>query len=105
MRVDFYGIYRPVAGGKTIEFEITRGATVRDLLNTIVTRFPLLRDELLDPRGQLHLWIPLYLNGRNPRLLSSGIDTILQPNDVLSIFSPLASGRLNVEDIKQAGAA
>ncbi len=105
MRVDFYGIYRPMAGGKTIEFEIARDATVRDLLNAIVTRFPPLHDELLDPRGQLHPWIPLYLNGRNPRLLSSGIDTILQSNDVLSIFSPLASGRLNVEDIKQADAA
>jgi hypothetical protein len=34
--------------------------------------------------------------------LSSGVDSILQLDDVLSIFTPLASGRLNVEDIKRA---
>jgi hypothetical protein len=34
--------------------------------------------------------------------LSNGVDSVLQPDDVLSIFTPLASGRLNVEDIKRA---
>ena len=45
MRVDFYGIYRPLAGGKTLEFELEHGATLRVLLSAIVTRFPTLRDE------------------------------------------------------------
>jgi sulfur-carrier protein len=102
MKVHFFAAYRQIVGGKTAEFEIKHGATVRDLLEAIVTRFPPLRAELLDPQGQPYPWIPLYLNGRNPRLLGSGVDSILQPDDVLSIFTPLASGRLNVEDIKRA---
>ena len=102
MRVDFFAAYRQIVGGKTVEFEIKHDTTVRDLLEAIVTRFPPLRDELLDPQGQLYPWIPLSLNGRNPRLLSKGLDSILQPDDVLSIFTPLASGRLNVDVIKQA---
>jgi sulfur-carrier protein len=101
VRVDFYGIYRPIAGSKTIEFELERGATIRDLLEAVVSRFPALRDELLDLQGQLYPWIPLTLNGRNPRLLGSGVDSVLQPGDVLSIFSPIASGKINVEDIKK----
>jgi sulfur-carrier protein len=105
MKVNFYATYRQIVGGKTVEFEIKHDTTVRDLLEAIVTRFPPLRDELLDPQGQLYPWIPLALNGRNPRLLRSGVDSILQPDDVLSIFTPLASGRLNVEDIKRAAAA
>jgi molybdopterin synthase sulfur carrier subunit len=101
MRVDFFARYRQIAGAKTVEFEITPTTTVRDLLEAIVTRFPPLRDELLDAKGQLYPWIPLTLNGRNPRLLSNGVDSVLQPDDVLSIFTPLASGKINVEDIKR----
>ncbi len=105
MRVDFYGIYRPMVGGKSIEFEIEPGATIRSLLSAIMARFPALREEWFDAQGNLHPYLPLYVNGRNPRLLSSGVDTVLQADDVLSVFSPIASGRLNVEDIKQATAA
>ncbi len=101
MKVNFFAAYREIAGGKTVEFEIEHNATVRNLLEAVVTRFPPLRGELLDPQGQLYPWIPLYVNGRNPRLLEHGVDSILQPDDVLSIFTPLASGRLNVEDIKR----
>ncbi len=102
MKVNFFAAYREIVGSKTVEFEIEHDTTVRDLLEAIVTHFPPLRDELFDLQGQLYPWIPLALNGRNPRLLSNGVDSVLQPDDVLSIFTPLASGRLNVEDIKRA---
>ena len=98
MRVDFYGIYRPIVGGKTIEFELKCGVTIRALLDAVVTRFPVLRDELLDRDGQLYPWIPLYLNGRNPRLWADGLDRPIGAADVLSIFSPIASGKINVEE-------
>jgi sulfur-carrier protein len=97
-RVDFYGIYRPIAGGKTIEFELERGATLRDLLEAVVVRFPPLRIELLDRAGQLYPWIPLYINGRNPRLWAEGLDRPIGAADVLSVFSPIASGKINVEE-------
>lgn len=44
LRVDFYGVYRPLVGGKTIEFELEPAATLRDLLETVVRRFPSLRE-------------------------------------------------------------
>jgi molybdopterin synthase sulfur carrier subunit len=103
MRVDFYGIYRPIVGEKTIEFGAGDGLSVRQLLDAIVTRFPAMRAELLDARGQLYPFVPIYVNGRNPRLLPNGLDTALLPEDNVSLFSPLASGRLNVEDIKRQG--
>ncbi|NTU65993.1 MAG: MoaD/ThiS family protein [Chloroflexi bacterium] len=101
VRVDFYGIYRPMVGGKTIEFELKREATIRDLLEAVVTRFPPLRIELLDRDGQLYPWIPLFVNGRNPRLWAEGLDRPIGAADVLSIFSPIASGKINVEDTKK----
>lgn len=101
IKVDFYGIYRQIAGGKTIEFNLSSGGTLLDLLNVAAAQFPPLRNEIFDGRGNLFASIPLFLNGRNPRLLQDGVFTIIQPGDVLSIFSPIASGAINVENVNQ----
>jgi molybdopterin converting factor small subunit len=98
-RVDFYGIYRPIVGANSIE--VDDGLTVRQTLALIVARFPPLRDELLDRAGELYPWIPLYLNGRNPRLWADGLDRSIGAADVLSIFSPISSGKINVEEANQ----
>jgi molybdopterin synthase sulfur carrier subunit len=99
MRVDFYGIYRPIVGSKSIELEDS--LSVRQVLEIIVTRYPPLRVELLDAQGTLYPWVPVYVNGRNPRLWADGLDRPVAAGDVLSIFSPIASGKINVEDAKK----
>ena len=98
MRVDFYGTYRLITTQKTIDFPLNPGVTLLSLLHSVVCQFPALRDEIFDGRGNIYPYIPLYLNGRNPRLLQGGFDTALTTQDVLSIFSPISSGRINVED-------
>lgn len=100
-KMDFYGIYRQIAGGKTIEFSLPHGGTVLDLLNAAASQFPPLRNEIFDEGGNLFPFIPLFLNGRNPRLLEDGVFTVIGPGDVLSIFSPIASGAINVENVNQ----
>jgi molybdopterin synthase sulfur carrier subunit len=97
--VEFYGIYRPIVGARSIEVEA--GQSLRQVLDVIVSRYPALREELLDDDGQLYPWIPLYINGRNPRLWADGLDRLNGPADVLSVFSPIASGKINVEEIKK----
>lgn len=101
MQVNFYGIYRLIIGQKTIEFNFTNN-TILDLLQTLTIKFPSLQNEIFDEHGNLHPYIPLFINGRNPRLLEAGVNTIIKPADVLSIFSPISSGRINVEDVKQS---
>ncbi len=100
MRVDFYGIYRPIVGVKSIEFE--DDLTLRQLLGQIVTRYPALRSELLDKDSRLYPWIPLYVNGRNPRLWADGLERPIGAAEVVSIFSPIASGKINVEDAQKS---
>jgi molybdopterin synthase sulfur carrier subunit len=99
MRVDFYGIYRPLVGAKSIELDA--GLSVRQVLDIVVARYPALREELLDARGELYPWVPLYINGRNPRLWANGLDRPIGAAEVVSIFSPIASGKINVEDTKK----
>ncbi len=98
MRVDFYGIYRPIVGVKSIEF--ANNLNLRQLLAQIVTRYPALRSELLDDNDQLYPWIPLYVNGRNPRLWADGLERPIGAAEVVSIFSPIASGKINVEQAR-----
>ncbi len=102
MKVEFYGIYRPMVGMKTMELETSSGEKVLDVLRKVTERIPALSNELFDEQGRLFAYIPLYLNGRNPRLLAEGLARLVQPTDVLSLFSPVASGKLNVEEIKHS---
>lgn len=102
MQVNFYGVYRLIAGEKTIEFNIAQNSTLLDLLHAVTDTFPSLQKEIFDEHGNLFPYIPLFINGRNPRLLEAGVNTILKPEDVLSIFSPISSGRINVEDVNQS---
>ncbi len=99
IRVDVYGIYRPIVGANSIELD--DGLTAREAMLVMVKRYPALRDELLDRDGQLYSWIPVYVNGRNPRLWADGLDRPIASGDVLSIFSPIASGKINVEEANQ----
>ena len=99
MRVDFYGVYRPIVGAKKIEVEAN--LNLRQVLDIVVTRYPVLRAELLDGGGQVYPWIPLYINGRNPRLFADGQDRPIGAAEVVSVFSPIASGKINVEETRK----
>ena len=100
MNVDFYGVYRLLVGRKTVEVDLPAGGTLLDLLNAAVAPYPALRMQMFDGSGRLYPYIPLFINGRNPRLLPDGIHLIVRPQDVLSVFSPIASGKINVEEVK-----
>jgi len=102
MRIEFYGVHRLSVGKKTVEIELPQDATIYDALQAVVKRFPNLQDQMFNKLGDVHPYQPLYINGRNPRLLSNGLQTVVRADDVLSVFSPISSGRINVEDATKA---
>lgn len=102
MKIEFYGIYRLSIGEKTVEFELSQNATISDALQVMTQRFPILKNEMFNQHGDLYPFQPLYINGRNPRLLADGLKTVVKTDDVLCIFSPISSGRINVEDVTKA---
>lgn len=99
MEVHFYGDFRQVVGQKILPYEIDPGVTLLELLLSLSGPYPALRDALLDEHGRLYPNLPIFLNGRNPRLLPEGLRTPLRTTDVLSIFTPFTSGKINVEDV------
>jgi MoaD family protein len=101
MQVDVFGNLRAVIGRKSVLVDLPGGATVRDLVAEIIRQFPVMHSELLEDGGSLRKDLPIFINGRNPRLLPDSIDSTLQPEDIVSLFSPVSSGRMNVGALRQ----
>jgi molybdopterin converting factor small subunit len=101
MQARFYANMRTIIGIPSLDVEDFRVDTFRKLVDLLIERFPEAKLHLLDSNDNLRQDIPVYVDGRNPRLSSAGIDTPLNPDSVVSFFSPISSGRMNVEVLRE----
>jgi molybdopterin synthase sulfur carrier subunit len=74
---------------KTGELEI-EGNTVRDVLETICSKYPGL-ENILFKDGILQPYVNIFLNGENI-LESGGLDSSLEQGDEVAIFPPVSGG-------------
>jgi hypothetical protein len=49
--------------------------TSGDLLQEVIRKIPALQSELMEANGSLRKDVPIFVNGRNPRLLPGSIDS------------------------------
>ena len=91
---------RTITGQADLEVAYSSAHTLHELLVRLSEIFPAIHHTLLDEHGDLYQDLPIFVNGRNPRLTSTGMNIPLQPNDVITLFSPIASGRMNVEGMR-----
>ena len=101
MELRFYANMRTVMGKSSLKVDDARLDTFRKLVAHLADRFPEIRFHLLDPNGELRPDVPVYVDGRNPRLTQAGIDAPLQPDSIISFFSPISRGRMNVEVLRE----
>jgi molybdopterin converting factor small subunit len=99
--IRFYANLRTLIKQPAITVDSTRFPTLRAVLNELIRLYPEMEFELLDRDDNLRQDLPIYLNGRNPRLQSTGLDSMLAEEDIISMFSPIASGRMNVEVLRE----
>ena len=92
---------RTVVGVPALDVDDARVDTFRKLVDHLIERFPETKPHLLDSNDNLRQDVPVYVDGRNPRLESVGLDTPLKPDSVVSFFSPISSGRMNVEVLRE----
>ncbi len=93
MQVTLHATLRQIAGARTVAIPGGREMTVWDLVHELVGRYPALGPQLLDERGNLWRHVHVMVNGRDAPYLEQGLDTTLQPDDVLDVFPPVAGGR------------
>lgn len=92
MDVHFYATLRAIIGKKTVEVPLSDGATAIQLVHSVTTEYPALRDELLDAENRFHTHMKMFINGREVVYLPSQFDTIIKPNDKVDIFPPVGGG-------------
>jgi molybdopterin converting factor small subunit len=101
MEARFYANMRTVVGISSLTVEDVQIDTFRQLVAFLIETFPEAKFHLLDSNDDLRQDVPVYVDGRNPRLSRLGIDTPLNPDSVVSFFSPISSGRMNVEVLRE----
>lgn len=98
MQIRFYANMRTIVGQESFEItELNGDKTLRSLLNVLIQHFPAIHPYLFNSKNDLLPDVPIFVNGRNPRLETLGVDMPLGNDDVISMFSPISSGKMNVE--------
>ena len=92
MKVNFYATLRPLVGQKTVEIDLPDGASVQQLIDTVVARYPALRPELLDEDGRLHGHVHVFIKGRDVYYLEHNVDTTLHADEKIDIFPAVGGG-------------
>lgn len=100
MEVRFYANMRTVIGTSSLSVNDAGVDTFRKLIGFLIERFPEAKFHILDSNDNLRQDVPVYVDGRNPRLPSMGLDAPLNPESIVSFFSPISSGRMNVEVLR-----
>ncbi len=102
MQVRFYANMRTIVGREFFEVANLDGdKTLRNLLNILIENFPNIQQYLFNSTNDLLPDVPIFVNGRNPRLEKLGVDMPLGADDVISMFSPISSGKMNVEVMRE----
>ena len=66
--------------------------TAGEVLDAVITRFPAMRDDLLDENGHLHPHCHMFINGRGVPFLLEKMDTVVKPGDTVNIFPAVGGG-------------
>ena len=92
MKVNFYATLRDITGGKVVDIPVEQGVTAKELLDAIVARYPAMKKELLQPDGRLYGHVHFAINGRDVQFLADNLDTIIMPEDEISVFPAVGGG-------------
>jgi molybdopterin converting factor small subunit len=101
MQAKFYANMRTIVGETFLTIKDGEVDSFRKLIVFLIELYPHIKLHLLDSNGDLRPDVPVYVDGRNPRLTQLGIDAPLKPDSIVSFFSPISSGRMNVEVLRE----
>ena len=92
MKVNFFATLRDIAGGKTVEFDVDHDITAKDLLDTIIEKFPPMKKELLNQDGRMYGHVHFFINGRDVQFMEDQFQTRITQEDTVNVFPAVGGG-------------
>lgn len=92
MQFNLYATFRLLAGIKTFQIDLPDGTTVLQAVYAVVDQHPVLRTHWLDPDGEIHAHVHIFVNGQDVQNMESGVQSELKLGDVLDFFPPVGGG-------------
>ena len=77
-----------VGGAREVDAD---GATVRELLDDLTSRYPSIRGHLLDDSGDLNRFVNVYVNNEDVRL-GQGLETSVGEDSTVIVLPAMAGG-------------
>ncbi|HJV46260.1 MAG TPA: ubiquitin-like small modifier protein 1 [Bacillota bacterium] len=91
MIVKIFANFREICQAKTVEIPAKEGSTVIEILETLITMFPPLEEEVFTSDRNLKPFVHVFINGRNI-IHEDGLATVVKANDQFALFPPVAGG-------------
>lgn len=91
MKVKVFANFREICQGKEIVVPNQAGDRVIDILETLITMFPALEEEVFTPERTLKPFVHVFINGRNI-IHEDGLQTRVKEEDQFALFPPVAGG-------------
>jgi sulfur-carrier protein len=92
MKVNLFANFRQLVGAKSVEINLPDGSTLSHLLISLISLHPRLEPALVDPDRRLLPHVHVFVNGHDLQYLPEGASTVLNPQDKIDIFPPVAGG-------------
>jgi molybdopterin synthase sulfur carrier subunit len=92
MKVNFYATFRQIVGAKSIDLDLSEGATIQAVVAAVIERYPQMESVMLDEMGQFRPYIHVFINGRDAQYLPERQGTLLTASDKIDFFPPVAGG-------------
>jgi len=92
MKVNFFATLRDIVGGKTVEFDVNHGVTAQELLDAIIVKFPLMKKELLNEKGEMYGHVHFFINGRDVQFTDEKFQTKIMQEDTVNVFPAVGGG-------------
>lgn len=92
LEIKLFADFRELCGGqKLVTIGTDETQAIGSILDALIETFPVMKEELFTPQGELQPLVSVFVNGKNIIHLD-GLNTLVSKDDQIALFPPVAGG-------------